>query len=291
MRFGEFEIDLQAGELFRDDTQIRIQDLPFRVLVTLLEHPNEVVTREQLGDRLWGTDTFVDREAGLNTAVAKLREALGDNAETPRFIETLPRRGYRLRMPVESAPASAERSAAAEVVASTAIAGPPAETARSRDSGARAWARWSVAAGVVLLAGATVATAWLRSDRNTTVAVMLFHNETGDSQYDRLAQQLTDGTVVALAGNPALDVIGNAAVLRTPRIFADIQKVGDALGAQYVLLGQVQRGADGLVVRTHFVRVSDQKHLWAHPTTGDANRLDREVPLEVATGVRDALAR
>lgn len=333
MRFGEFEIDLHAGELFRGDTRIRIQELPFRVLVALLERPNELVTREQLADRLWGADTFVDREAGLNTAVAKLREALGDNAETPRFIETLPKRGYRLRVPVEAssdsvtgrpaspvpeqaahAPTPAAASAGPATVGSTAAdpttagpagAGPstagdggglpfPATSSTSERAATAATSarmRAVAVAGLVLLAGATAATAWWKRDRHTTVAVVLFHNETGDTHYDRLAQQLTDGTVVALTEDPALEVIGNAAILRTPRIFTDIQKVGHALDAEYVLLGQVQRGADGLLVRTHFVRVSDQKHLWAHPTTGDADRLDRDVPLQVAKGVRDALAR
>jgi DNA-binding winged helix-turn-helix (wHTH) protein len=95
MKFGEFDVDERAGVLRRAGTRIKLQDLPFRLLVVLLRRAGEVVTRDELRAELWGSETFVDAEAGLNTAIAKIREALGDNAETPAFIETLPKRGYR----------------------------------------------------------------------------------------------------------------------------------------------------------------------------------------------------
>jgi DNA-binding winged helix-turn-helix (wHTH) protein/TolB-like protein len=285
VRFGEFTVDLSSGELFRNGERVRIQALPLRVLGVLLESAGQLVTREQLRSRLWGSETFVDAEAGLNTAIAKLREALGDDAEAPRFIETLPKRGYRFRGPVEAAPRPPIRPThSEEPISSPELAASPTSRWWRRRPTQRA-----MAVGVLVLVGLASALAWRTSaDRTTTIAVLLFHNETGDPQYDQLAQQLTDGTVVALAANRQLDVIGNAAILRTPRIFADIQRVGNALHAEFVVLGQLQRGGDGLVVRTHFIRVSDQKHLWAHPTTGDATALDRQVPLDVAQGVRDA---
>ncbi len=96
VRFSEFEADLRAGELWRNGERVRVQDLPFRLLAALVERPGELVTRAELGQRLWGGDTFVEFDAGLNTAVAKLREALGDSADTPRLLETIPKRGYRL---------------------------------------------------------------------------------------------------------------------------------------------------------------------------------------------------
>jgi DNA-binding winged helix-turn-helix (wHTH) protein len=95
MRFAGFEVDERGGTITRDGVRIKLQDLPFRLLITLLKRAGDVVTREELRAALWGSETFVDAEAGLNTAIAKIREALGDNAETPAFIETLPRRGYR----------------------------------------------------------------------------------------------------------------------------------------------------------------------------------------------------
>jgi DNA-binding winged helix-turn-helix (wHTH) protein len=95
LRFGVFEADLAARELRKNGAKLRLQDQPFQVLALLLEHPGQVVTREELRQKLWSADTFVDFDNGLNTAINKIREALGDSAENPRFVETLPRRGYR----------------------------------------------------------------------------------------------------------------------------------------------------------------------------------------------------
>ncbi len=94
-RFGAFEVDFRAGELLKNGRRIRLQDQPLQVLAMLLEQPGEVVTREELRLKLWPTDTFVDFDHGLNNAINRLRDALNDSAEAPRFIETLPRRGYR----------------------------------------------------------------------------------------------------------------------------------------------------------------------------------------------------
>src|SRR5207248_4691013 len=95
VRFGEFEIDERAGELRKEGIKVRLQEQPLQILQILLEHPGEVVTREELRKRVWPTDTFVDFDHGINNAIKRLREALGDTADTPRFVETLPRRGYR----------------------------------------------------------------------------------------------------------------------------------------------------------------------------------------------------
>ena len=101
IRFGLFEVDLQAGELRKNGLKIKLQEQPFRVLSLLLERAGEVVTREELRQKLWSTDTFVDFEHSLNTSIKKLRQALGDSADNPRFVETLARRGYRFVAPVE----------------------------------------------------------------------------------------------------------------------------------------------------------------------------------------------
>src|SRR5579864_4624651 len=104
IRFGSFEVDLRAGELRRGGLRVKLSGQPFDVLVALLEKPSQVVTREELHDKLWSQDTFVDFEHGLNKAINKVREALGDDADNPRFIETLPRRGYRFLAPVTPPP-------------------------------------------------------------------------------------------------------------------------------------------------------------------------------------------
>ena len=101
VRFGAFELDLRVGELRKAGLRVNLQEQPFKVLECLVERPGELVTREELRQRLWQDDTFVDFEHGVNAAVKRLRETLGDSAEAPRFIETLPRRGYRFIAPVE----------------------------------------------------------------------------------------------------------------------------------------------------------------------------------------------
>ncbi len=100
-RFGVFELDLRTGELRKTGVRISLSQQAFIVLVALIERPNELVTREELRASLWPADTFVDFEHGLNAAIHRLREVLRDSAATPRFIETLPRRGYRFLLPVE----------------------------------------------------------------------------------------------------------------------------------------------------------------------------------------------
>lgn len=266
MHFGEFDADLATGELRRSGVKVKIQDLPFRVLAMLLERRGEIVTRDELRDRLWGAETYVDAEAGLNTAIAKLREALGDRAEAPRFIETLPKRGYRfVGAPAEN------------------VTEPPPPATQRRGT------RLALAA---LLAALLAVLAWqlLGPEQRITIGVVLFHNETGDPELDRLAQQLTDGTVIALAANPRLAVIGNAAVLRTPRIFTDLEKMGAALDADYLVLGQLQRPERELLVRVHFVRVRDQTHLWATEIAGTPVELDEKVTRSLRVGVTAALA-
>src|SRR5215472_8770564 len=111
LHFGVFEVDLRAGELRKQGKRIKVQEQPFHVLTVLLRHPGEVVTREELRNQNWPPDTFVDFDNSLNTAINKLREALGDSADNPRFIETLPRRGYRFIAPVTGVDETARGSA------------------------------------------------------------------------------------------------------------------------------------------------------------------------------------
>jgi DNA-binding winged helix-turn-helix (wHTH) protein/TolB-like protein len=279
MRFAEFEIDPDTGILRRDGVRIKLQDLPFRLLVALLKRPGALVTRDELRGELWGAETFVDAEAGLNTAIAKLRDALGDDAETPKFIETLPKRGYRfvgtLGVPDKPAPAT-DRITARD----------PSTPRRSKRRVLAA-----VAGAAVLVLGFAGYQAYLSATR-VTIAVVRFHNETGLVDYDRLAGTLTDAVVVSLAQNARYGVIGNSPLLRTERIFEDVQRIGAALGADFVVLGQVQQGDAGLLVRGHFIRVSDQKHLWAGKIElAGATDLERRVTTAIADGIGIGLAR
>src|SRR5271156_2394431 len=101
LRFGVFEVDARAGELRKQGVRVKLQDQPFRVLTLLLKRPGEVVSREELRSQIWGSETFIDFDSGLNTSINKLRETLGDSADKPTFIETLPRRGYKFIASVE----------------------------------------------------------------------------------------------------------------------------------------------------------------------------------------------
>jgi DNA-binding winged helix-turn-helix (wHTH) protein/TolB-like protein len=282
VRFGPFEADLASGELWRDGTAVPLQDLPFRLLAALLEQPGEVVPRPELATRLWGSGTFVDATAGLNTAVAKLREALGDDADRPAYIETLPKRGYRFVgtvLPVDPV--------------SVATVGPPAPSAAGSTTsastpGRRRWIA-IVAMAVVLAGGA----AWIAYDRwvggrPVRVAVVLFDNETGRPEMASVAQALTDATVASLTAEPSLAVIGNAAVLRTSRPFRDVAAIRDALGARFIVIGQVQTRDGAVLVRTHLIRGWDQAHVWIDAFPRGATS-DAEFQARVATGVRRAL--
>ena len=119
VQFGTFEVDLRAGELRKAGVKLKLTGQPFQVLTILLEHPSQVVTREELQKRLW-PDTFVDVDHNLNTAVNKIREALGDSAESPRFVETLPRRGYRFIASVNGALMPAKHESQQSVAAAAA---------------------------------------------------------------------------------------------------------------------------------------------------------------------------
>ncbi len=270
IRFGPFEADVDAGRLRRDGAQVPIQDLPFRLLAALVERPGEVLTRAELSTRLWGSDTFVDAAAGLNTAVAKLREALGDQAEQPIYIETVPKRGYRFVGTIDTA------------TTTPALVVQPFRVARL-------WI--AVAAMIVIAAGAVIAVSAyrLRAGRpQTRVAVILFDNETGRPDVSRLSQGLTDATVFALTADPKLAVIGNAAVLRTPRPFRDLALVRDTLHADFIVVGQVQTVDGRILVRAHLIRAADEAHVWVNA----ARMEDSEAALQstVSSSIAAAVA-
>ena len=273
--FGPFEIHVKSGELRRNGVPVPLQDLPFRLLTALVERPGELVTRTELTARLWGADTFVDSAAGLNTAVAKLRDALGDNAEQPQYIETVPKRGYRFV------------GALSEPESSAALVGPrPADRHPERVALRRPmlWATGAVLAAAI----ASIATYQLRANRpQTRVAVILFDNETGKPEVSRLSQALTDATVFALTAQPKLAVIGNAAILRTSRAFRDIAAVRDALHADFIVIGQVQLVDGRILVRSHLIRAADQAHVWVNVSrmNGSESDLQSEVAGSIATAV------
>jgi len=201
IRFEAFSVDLEARELFNGGTKVRLQGLPFQILAILLERPGEWVTREQLQQRLWPPDVFVDFEHSINTAIAKLRRALGDDAGEPRFIETLPRHGYRLIAPLEGATATEQSSLAVEPLAEV-----PAEAKRNPAS------RFFVF-GAILLAAVLAAVGlwhpWRRTASLTskdTIVLADFDNQTGDKVFDDTLKQ---ALAFEVEQSPFLNVLSN----------------------------------------------------------------------------------
>lgn len=249
--FGDFQFDTTTGELRHGGEVVRLQSQPAQVLAMLVERAGDVVTRDALRETIWGANTFVDFDKGLNFAVGQVRAALGDSADAPAFVRTLPKRGYQFIAPVT---ALGEPGAAA----------PVAPVARANR---RPW----VAAAVLALAvaGAAAWAFWPKANRRPsdaahTIAVLPFDNETGIGDFDRYATNLTDSVVAQLttSGRDRFDVIGNALVLRTPRTTRDLVAIADSVKAGYVVIGQVQRDVDHVRVLAHLIRVPDQKHIW-----------------------------
>ncbi len=185
--FGPYEAALPAGELRKNGSHVKIQDLPLRLLSVLAEKSGQVVTRDELRKRLWPVDTFVDFEDGLNTAVRKLREALGDDAEMPRYIETVPRRGYRFLGNAKQISPSVRTGLAAAGTSSSEL---PSESPASVHGRRSRWKTWALAAGVVLVVLGGVGF-WLVYGRpafsfsaRDSILVSDFENQTGDPRLD-----------------------------------------------------------------------------------------------------------
>lgn len=279
-RFGPFEFDAQAGELWREGRRVRLQRQPSRLLELLTARPGELVTREEIRQALWGDDTYVDFERSLNFCVARLRSALRDNAASPTFVETVPTRGYRFVAPV--AVSMPRATGSAEATGSVAVAPP---TRRMASPASRRM--MAVAAGVLVLVAAVVGFRTLLASVGGApkVVVVPFRNETGVPDLDRVAKGVSDATVARLAEASNLRVIGNASGLTLSFRPADMKAMGDALGAQYLVLGQMKRDDRQMRIVAHLIRVSDQTHVWA--TTFDRPTLDLPAQSEIA----DLIAR
>jgi DNA-binding winged helix-turn-helix (wHTH) protein/TolB-like protein len=283
MRFGLFEFDPATGELSREGTPVRLQPQPARVLGLLVERPGEIVSREDLRRHVWGNETFVDFERGLNFCIAQIRSALGDSADSPRYVETVPKRGYRFIAPAGPIAAAGEGAAIRPTPDPTSLAPtrmPLRTLVALLISVAAALGAFIMVRQRVLVPAASV-----------PIAVVPFDNQTGSREFDALAEGLADATVAELAQSdrPRLAVVGNAQILRTARSFRDVKRIGAELDVDYVVLGQLQRDGERMRVIAHLIRVSDERHLWA-------NRFDRPaltlaVQGEIAGAIARAVAR
>jgi DNA-binding winged helix-turn-helix (wHTH) protein/TolB-like protein len=278
VEFGPFRFELTVGTLSRHGMPVRLQPQPARVLALLVSRAGEVVSRDELRQQIWSDGTYVDFERGLNFAIAHIRSVLGDSAEAPRYIETVPKRGYRFVAAVRRPPNGGE-----------AVTSPPIEEARPPES--RIEPRTSptlvVSATLAVVAiAAVVAVLWPRADaRMVRVAVVSFDNETGQDTFDQVAVAIADQTVARLATPERLtrlSVIGNAAALRKPRAFRDIKDIGRQVAADYVVLAQMKVDQSGVRLIAHLIRASDEAHVWANVYDRDSFTLDVQAELAEA---------
>ncbi len=284
-RFGSFEFDPQTGELRKQGIRIRLEGQPLAILAMLLERPHQLVAREELQKKLWPGDTFVDFEQSLNAAVRRLRLALDDSAESPRYVETLSRRGYRWVAPVHGAPTAVSIE----------------DTPSNQESKPR-WGRR--AAGLALAAAAALgmifaASSWLRPRPGTgkvMLAVLPFQNLNDDAQQEYFADGMTEEMITQLGGlNPQrLGVIARTSAMQYKASHKDAAQVARELNVNYLLEGSVRRQGQRIRVTAQLIQASDQTHIWADSydsDVGDVLKVQSEVARAIANQIRLQLTR
>ncbi len=284
-RFGVFEVDVAARELRKKGSRVKLQQQPFELLMILLEHPGQVVSREDLRQRLWPADVYVDFDRGLNKAMVKLREALGDSSDSPIYVETLPRVGYRFIQPLttngHSEVALPEVAAhapavAAEVSAPAAILAPvPAHTPAARKF------RWQLALGaaVVLLAALAMGLTWARRHRAAlvapirSIAVIPLDNLSGDPGQDYLAAGMTDELTTMLAKNSNLRVVSRTSVMQYKGVHRPLPEIARELGVDGILEGSIERAGEKVHMTIQLIQAPSDSHVWAESYDRNANDL------------------
>ena len=315
VRFGLFEVDLEASELRRKGLRLKLQDQPLNLLKVLLEHPGVLITRDELRQRLWKPDTFVEFDHSLNTAMMRLREVLGDSSENPRFIETVPRKGYRFIAPVhdvererppeivnhsslpdqrspdpEAVPSSTERDLPASPAASLSPAPPVRQVSLARALFA--------GCGAVLLVLAAVAAVQLRARLGfgapptaqiTSIVVLPMENLSRDAEQDYFADGMTDELIASLARISSLRVISRTTAMEYKGTHESLEKIARDLHADAVVEGTVLRSGDRVRITAELVQVSTDRHLWAdtyESPLGDILALQNQVAAAIVSQIR-----
>jgi TolB-like protein/DNA-binding winged helix-turn-helix (wHTH) protein/Tfp pilus assembly protein PilF len=280
VRFGVFEADFHAGELRKGGLKIKLHAQPLAVLRVLLERSGEVVTREELQQKLWGNNTFVDFDHGLNKTINKLRDALSDNADTPRYIETLPRRGYRFIAPVtvptptpELVPATERKSKSHFVLwAAVAVAG-------------------LLAFGICWFGFRSRAQHAAAVPAKAMLAVLPFENLSADDSEDYFADGLTEEMIAQLGQlQPAnLGVIARTSAMHYKHTKESVAQIGHELGVNYLLEGSVRLAGQRVRITAQLIQSGDQTHLWAEsyetPLT-DILKVQREIAERITGSLR-----
>jgi TolB-like protein/DNA-binding winged helix-turn-helix (wHTH) protein/Flp pilus assembly protein TadD len=298
VRFGTYEVSLQSGEVRKAGLRIKVQQQPMKLLEILLEHPGEVVTREELRSRVWPNESFGDFDQALNIAIGKLRSALGDAAENPRFIETLPKRGYRFIADVSviDAGASAKRPESVsedlpvpEPRNTLQIAG--LEVAPKRQS----WLTARVIVAVALVLSLSILSAWLFRSRGTapagihSLAVLPLENLSGDASQNYFADGMTDELITDMAQISALRVISRTSVMAYKGARKPLPQIARELNVDAVVEGTVLRSGDQVRITAQLIEASTDKHLWSQSYEGelrDTLALQSRVASAIADQIR-----
>src|SRR5215472_900130 len=278
IRFGVFEVDPRAGELRSKGSRVKLQEQPLQVLLAVLDKPGEVVTREELRARLWPTDTFVDFDHGLNAAVRRLRDALGDTAENPRYIETLPRRGYRF-------------------IAATV---PDAIQPVQIQSASRRWTVPLVAAGLLVIAALLFAldAGGLRKrllsrsaiqPKIHSLAVLPLTNLSGDPQQEYFADAMTEELISELSRISSLKVISRTSVMQYKGQKKPLSEIGRELNVDAVMEGAVVRSSNRVRIAARLIYAPNDQQLMAETYERgleDVLKLQREVAETITQKVK-----
>jgi len=301
IRFGAFELDAASGELRKAGIKVKLQPQPFRVLLLLTQHPGEIVTREQIREQLWGRNSFVDFEHGINFCVNQIRSTLGDNSEKPRYVETLARRGYRFIAPLavsaEPSIAAADKSTSErQTDRNFAEFGTPiinAETRAQVPASFGSNGRYLLAAvGLVLLAAAMLGWGW--HDRHRTaairsIAVLPLENLSNDPEQEYFADGMTDALITDLAQIVSLRVISRTSVMRYKKSNKTLPEIAREMNVDGIVEGTVQRSGEEIRITAQLIHGPADKHVWADSyqrNVRDVFALQQEVAQDIARQIQ-----
>jgi TolB-like protein/DNA-binding winged helix-turn-helix (wHTH) protein/Tfp pilus assembly protein PilF len=280
-------VDFRSGELLKNGRRIRLQDQPLQVLAMLLEKPGEVVTREEVRKRLWPGDTFVDFDHGLNNAINRLREALNDSADTPKFVETLPRRGYRFTAEVNGGSRTDMRAAAPADSAWTVegpavlLQKPGAAASSSLPSSRRLNRLWFAAAGVSIVVAVILGLSFQSARffrgraamKIQSVAVLPLDNLSGDPSQEYFADEITDALTTSLAQMRGIRVISRTSAMHYKGTKKVLPEIAKELGVDAVIEGSTSRSGGVIHVNAQLIYVPGDSHIWAHSYEAAASGL------------------
>jgi TolB-like protein/DNA-binding winged helix-turn-helix (wHTH) protein/Tfp pilus assembly protein PilF len=269
VRFGNFELDQRTCELRKHGLKVKLQQKPLQVLNLLLQRRGEIVSREELQRDLWPGGVIVDFDHSLNTAIKKLRDALGDTAAAPRYIATVDRQGYRFAADVQEIPAGADIGHPRQTVSSAPAIAPARPQLALRPAIKKSWA-WPLATMLLLLAGGSYF-GWKSFGRReqpparrVMLAVLPFENLTGDSAQEYFGEGLTEEMIMQLGriDPQSLGVIARTSVIAYKK-GTNLERVARELRVDYVLEGSVRRDSEGVRITTQLIRTQDQAQVWA----------------------------